>query len=678
MFNNMRCFYSPLGESKRSSLLQAKSDSVRFFKVPHHNPLPKERGLVRIIILLLLSLFINPAFAADTATTQQATVKLLVGGYNGAGEIEAGISYNLKPGWKIYWRTAGDNGYPQNIDSSASNNVKSLEVSWPAPTRFSDKISDNLYSESYGYKDAALFPIKIIPADASKATALKLNIDYAICAEICISDNAELSFDIPTAYKSPENIAIINAAKTFIPKANGEYGIQIGNVTSQSTDESQYLQIEVSSKDSLKDSDIFVEAGTDFAFFKPEKISEDNKVIFKIPVTSLTDKKSLENSALTITIKRGDQAVEKTIKGSDIGVATDTTPQKPTYTIWLILLFGFIGGLILNIMPCVLPVLSIKLLGVINQSGSSKKQIATSFIVTAIGIILSFIGLSVLIIALKAAGVVVGWGFHFQEPLFIAFMVVVVSFFAANLWGFFEIRAPAIGSVAMKNGLVGDFLTGMFATLLATPCTAPFLGVAVGFALSRGSFEIITTFAAMGIGMATPYLLFSIFPQMITKLPRPGKWMVTVKKFMALLLVATAVWLVWVLASQLGNKNEASQAQEKWEAFKPEDIKTLVANGKTVFVDVTADWCLTCKVNKAFVLDSTEIKEKFAQMDVVAMRADWTSRDAAIESYLESNNRAGIPFNIVYGPNAPDGIILSELLSKSGVVDALDRASVKK
>jgi suppressor for copper-sensitivity B len=296
------------------------------------------------------------------------------------------------------------------------------------------------------------------------------------------------------------------------------------------------------------------------------------------------------------------------------------------------------------------------------------------------------------------------------------------------MWGLYEININ-IPLLDNRKGFLGHFISGVLATVLATPCTAPFLGVAIGFAVTRGAFEIIIIFFAMGLGLALPYLLLSLFPGLITILPKPGKWMVTIKKTMGVLLAISAVWLIWVLEGQLGrvaaiillllcvikvlklwaadhfglirkikiplmvfiiflsfiipvkvsnNSDKPLQdAHAMWEDFYPEHIAGLVKNGKIVFVDVTANWCLTCKVNKFAVLERQEIQAEFLRLNVVAMQANWTNRDADIAKYLMENHRAGIPFNIVYGPGAPDGIILSELLTTNDVKEALKKAAGK-
>ena len=285
-------------------------------------------------------------------------------------------------------------------------------------------------------------------------------------------------------------------------------------------------------------------------------------------------------------------------------------------------------------------------------------------------------------IALKAAGAAAGWGIQFQQPVFLALMTAVMAGFAANLWGLFEIPLPrAFAALAEGEGrLAGPFFTGVLATLLATPCSAPFLGTAVGFALARGPEEILAVFLTLGIGLALPYLLVAALPRLATALPRPGRWMLTLRRLLGLALAGTALWLGWLLAVALHAVPATQTLQSetiRWHPFDPAAINVEVAAGHVVFVDVTADWCLTCLANQRLVLDRPEIAARLNDPAgrVLALRADWTRPDEAISRYLASFGRYGVPFNAVYGPGAPAGLPLPELLSREAVLDGLARAA---
>jgi suppressor for copper-sensitivity B len=353
----------------------------------------------------------------------------------------------------------------------------------------------------------------------------------------------------------------------------------------------------------------------------------------------------------------------------------------------VILGIALLGGLLLNVMPCVLPVLVLKLTSVLQHGGGEGEHVRLSFLATAAGIVSAFLALAASLVGLKLAGHEIGWGIQFQQPVFLAILATICLVFAANLWGLFQVPLPAMaGDLALtadtrvrNHKMLGAFLTGVFATVLATPCSAPFVGTAIGFALSRGGTEIFAIFLAMAIGLSLPYLAVAAAPHLAVMLPRPGRWMVWLRKALGVSMAATALWLGWVLAGQVGllQATPADQAQGEavhWQAFDPATIPELVASGKTVFVDVTADWCLTCKVNKSLLLDPPPVSTLLNQDNVVPMVADWTRPDPAISRFLAQHNRYGIPLNVVYGPKAPQGIVLPEICSAETMVEAIKQA----
>ncbi|MCP5362166.1 MAG: thioredoxin family protein [Hyphomicrobiales bacterium] len=390
--------------------------------------------------------------------------------------------------------------------------------------------------------------------------------------------------------------------------------------------------------------------------------------------------------------------------------------------------FGLVGGFILNIMPCVLPVLSIKILGVMQHGGKDTVYIRRSFLSSTAGILISFLILAGIVILLRQAGMAAGWGFHFQQPLFLIFVTLVVTLFAANLLGAFEIGLPAflgsrLATAGHGHGYVAHFFTGMLATLLATPCSAPFLGTAIGFAFSQGPQMIVLIFTVMGVGLALPYILVALFPGMVRMLPRPGMWMVRVRQVMGLLLAGTALWLLWVFAGlksplaalalaialavvvfalilkhadklpttlttlllltgiagaflvpQYFSTSSSAHTSVEWVPFDADAIPALVAEGKVVFVDVTADWCVTCKTNKLLVVDRDPVSQILSAPDVIRMQGDYTKPSKPIADYLARYGRYGIPFNAVYGPSKPEGILLPELLTQERVLEAIKHA----
>lgn len=341
------------------------------------------------------------------------------------------------------------------------------------------------------------------------------------------------------------------------------------------------------------------------------------------------------------------------------------------------LFIAFMGGVVLNFMPCVLPVLSLKIMGL---TKAHHPRIKAKFSATMGGILVSFLALAVLIIVLQAAGHQVGWGFHFQQPVFLGFMSFVMIIFALNFYGWFEIPVPAFLGRYLSDhskGLMGDFLSGMFATLLATPCSAPFLGTAISFALTQGPIEIIALFLVLGTGFSLPYILAITLPERWIKLPKPGKWMGRLQFILATALLGTGIWLASITISQIymAQKAQAPICDNgiEWVPFNEQKIKDYVRRGKTVFVDITAQWCVTCHVNKSLALSDAEVMKWLNREDVITMRGDWTKSDDKIAKYLARHKRFGIPFNAVYSPKKPKGVILPEILTAQDVMQAFKK-----
>lgn len=420
--------------------------------------------------------------------------------------------------------------------------------------------------------------------------------------------------------------------------------------------------------------------------------------------------------------------------GADLPVPTAAV-AAPVNLAWILLL-GLVGGLILNAMPCVLPVLSLKVLGLVRSAGQSRRAVTLGALATSAGILLSFWALAAVAIAAKAAGTAVGWGVQFQEPTFVTALAVVVLLFALNLWGLFEIPLPTrlAGAAAggPSEGLPGHLASGLFATLMATPCSAPFLGTAVGFGLAQPPLTILAVFTTIALGMSLPYLILAGFPGAARLLPRPGPWMEDLKIVMGFLLAAAAVWLFYVLAAQVPPErvafieltllamaaclwlrhraargpvarrlatlgtvaaiaaalllaaraappNPARTADESaglvaWIPFDRAAAEALREEGRLVFVDVTADWCFTCKVNERLVLETPEVAAAFTEHSVVAMKADWTNRSDSIAAFLADHGRYGIPFYLLYRPGA-EPLVLSELLTREAVIAAVRAAA---
>jgi len=684
--------------------------------------------IVRFILIIWALCALPAAYAATTPwiTTEQSSVRLIGGGYNDQHQLVLGVEFHLEPGWKVYWKNPGDSGIPVSI-TPLSPSPLSYTILWPLPSRIIDEV-ETIHFETYAYSHQVLFPIIVSGMDATRSQDLTFTVHYGICNAICIPGQSTLSITIPAQY---HNAALIGQLETTIastPQPNGTYGMHLKDVTIINSDTpNPLLQITARHEQSFRNPNLLLDGKEGLMIHAPRAIlSEHNQfVTFQAPLL-LSYKDALKSPNLSVVIVDNGKAIEVPIDPDNIHYATNPDisgiPSGSSYipSFYWIVTLAFLGGLILNLMPCVLPVLSIKLLSVIGLHHQRRLHISSGFICTALGIITSFTLLAGMLIALKAAGMQAGWGFQFQQPYFLVFLIVVLTLFAASMWDILEIQMPAqlhILTKTVSNRYLNHFLMGCFATLLATPCSAPFLGTASGFALSQSSLVILEIFTIMGIGMATPYLVLALFPSLVYLLPKPGKWMVYFKYFMGLLLALTACWLLWVLSLQWGVSSSLMlfgfcillffswllpryqkrviaalvlaiftipaifttsplmpESDRTWIPFDETAISDYVSKGKVVFIDITAAWCLTCKVNKYNVLNRSDTHTLFETSHVITMQADWTNRNPAIQPFLMRHQRAGIPFNIVYGPRAPHGILLPELLTYKSIVRAIEQS----
>ena len=645
----------------------------------------------------------------------------LLTGDSEAGEAWIGVRIDLGPGWKTYWKSPGDAGLPPEFDWSGSSNLDHAEVNWPAPSRLSIQ-----GIETVGYTHEVLFPVRIRVRDPAIETKVQLKLALYACSTICVREDRVLSTTIQPDARGLSQ-ATIDSWRARVPLMTSEVLSVLA--VERSTTGPASLRLTISSTKPLLEPDAFVDSDPPLSGDKPVvTFGLDNRATLTVNLPGMTAE-SIRARPITATIVSGGAAVlavSPAPQASEAGKPGGS--QDPRAAIGshggILALIGIAlaGGFILNLMPCVFPVLSLKLLSFVHGSTANRSQIRRGFAASAAGILVSFLLLAGVLAGMKAAGASVGWGIQFQQPLFLAGMAVVLALFAANQFDLIHLPVSS-GFLTRVSGIAGGtsaaahFLSGFVATLLATPCSAPLVGTAVGFALSQGTVEILVIFAALGVGMASPYLLVAAFPALASVVPRPGPWLMQVKRLFGLALLASAGWLLVVLAEvtekslaialgatfiallalskrvnpkmvavavtavavtgavfALATPRPHAQDEIPWRTFSNRDLKALVGAGHTVFVDVTADWCITCKINKALVLNKPEVADRLSS-DVVPMRADWTKPDTEISGFLRQHGRFGIPFNIVFGPGAPNGIALSEILSTSSVSAAFNDAA---
>ncbi|MGE0109331.1 MAG: protein-disulfide reductase DsbD family protein [Bdellovibrionales bacterium] len=669
---------------------------------------------------LLLSLSYSHASAAVGSWQHDNDLSLrLISATKATGnsqEIILGLEIDLKEGVHTYWRSPGFAGAPPHLDWAKSENFESAEILYPAPVRFGPAPFDSI-----GYEGHIVLPLKIALHKTGQAFKAQAHLDLLICKELCLPKQFDLEISLPsgTTGKSAE-APLIEAALARVPKAPTESTIHIDSATLDKT----ILSLSLRADQPFKTPDIFIETQKDIDFQAPVFTinANANEAKLRIPFTS---ENAFTLADLTVTITDGQNALTQ-----NLGSIEET--RTPPLPFWCILALALLGGFILNLMPCVLPVLSLKIFSLIRYKRKSRAVIRRAFLSTAAGILFSFFVLATTMIALKASGHAVGWGIHFQQPLFLVFMIVVLTFFAANLWGFYELGMPRLIQKLIDPEkhprLSGDFANGALATMLATPCSAPFLGTAISFALAAGWVEILSVFMALGVGMALPYLLIAAQPRIAWLFPAPGAWMQTLSRILGFGLAGTALWLLNILHAQLGGMGSLiiagtmgamlfmiilrhrgaspfitypgftailitvfslallastplhlTRNNGLWHAFEEAAIERSVLEGKTVFVDVGADWCLTCKMNKRFALaDERVTKRLFHDTNVIAMQGDWTNPDPVITDFLRKYERFGVPFNIVFNKMNPAGLVLPEILTPDIVLKALGPDNVCK
>ena len=589
-------------------------------------------------------------------------------------KILIGLKANLLPEWKIYWRNPGDAGLPPEIKWEAGNNIKSMNLQFPNPKRFKF-----FGIETFGYENEVIFPIVIERLNKNKKISGQLLFEAQVCAEICVpvSFNYDLS-KLTKNYKNNSKLSDILKYKSKVPKNVGHKDLELFSFDKFDSK----LKLTFINKLNINPYDIIVEDNKGFILEKPSYSKTGEVLNLTI---NFKDNKNYEFEFLKLTFLNNENSYERIITNtSNLHNKNILNFNKNKISIGVeIFIIALIGGFILNFMPCVLPVLSLKMVQLVNLRTVNKVIFRKKILFNILGILTSFLLLAVGTYIVKSAGEVVGWGVQFQNPSFLIFMILLTAFFGFNLLGLFNLFLPPkiLNILSYRGeGFLGDFITGITLTLLATPCTAPLVGTAVGFALSGGTFEIFSILLIMGLGLSLPLILIMLFPKIISIIPKPGEWLVTFKKFMAIFLLLTSLWLINLLIKletkiETNINNYSSLEIVNWDINKNFSLPNqLAAKGEIVFVDITADWCLTCQVNKALVLDTKKISEIFNSNNVKVLVLDWTKPNENIKNFLTKKGRYGIPYNEIYGPLLLNGKILSELLTIEEIQKYINKA----
>ena len=605
-----------------------------------------------------------------------------------------GVKIILEEGWKTYWKNPGEAGAPMSIDFNDNSGILEKEILFPFPKRFTD------YDiETIGYEKEIIFPVRLKLDENKKKITSKINLQYLVCKDICIPISIEKNFN-HSLDKSSKDIkkSILYDYLEKVPRQNINY-FSIKELKKIS-DKKISFKI-----DDLNFDKINVFAFSNLSTLSTKTFSNNNLSFIEV----ITDDNFNENEAIDLVISDGQKIEEIKINISDFKLGKETK-------IFYFLLLALLGGIILNFMPCVLPVLSLKMISLLNVSNESQFLIKKNILSVISGIFFSFISLSILIIFFKSIGTQVGWGFQFQNVYFLFTITIIILIFALNLLGFFEILLPhsllnKLNKITSSNNNGGYFLSGMFATLMATPCSAPFLGTAIGFSAITSNQNIFFIFSFIALGFSLPYFLILLKPTFLKLIPTPGEWMLNFKFFLGLILLITSSWLMSLLRvpdiinlliflaiitlSLIFFKNtkriffsfiftilflifiispfENKSSKFEWMEFDKMTLNKLIQDNKIVLLDFTADWCITCQLNKKTTLENSKLQSFFNKENVLLMRGDWTKRDEKILNFIKSYDRLGIPVNIIYGPNNKKGVILPEILTKKIVIDNINK-----
>ena len=727
---------------------------------------PRSPRLV-LFALFFIANFVVPTLgwaqnsSKNVVTTPQVRAEILAhapqGVPVGLPEAEAqkqpvwvGLQLTHKPEWHTYWKNAGDSGLPTTLEWTLPPGVIAGDIAWPLPKKIP---IGNL--ANYGYEGTVLLPVPLTitpdfkPPLTGNTLDVKLKASWLVCRQECIPEEGEFAIQIPLKGSTAINSAAFDAALKAQPRpVMGSVGgvlpdsqIQIDGKLLRFSVQGLPVELRGKTLDVFPETTEVIETAA-----TPKQAWNGAQWTASIPLAA---QRLNSPSVMPVVLASNGQgwraelkvlgewpkvtpgagefsALEAARKANAAGATPGGPPSGASLTLWAALLGALLGGLILNLMPCVFPVLAIKVVGFTRHADDRRAHRISGLAYTA-GVITSFVALGALLLALRAAGESLGWGFQLQSPGVVAALAALFTLIGLNLAGLFEFGSflpSGVATLQAKHPVVDSFLTGMLAVAVASPCTAPFMGASLGLAVGLPAGQALAVFAALGLGLALPYLAASFVPAVARALPRPGAWMDTFRRLMAFPMFATVVWLVWVLGQQTGidgagallallvsgafvvwaltlqgrartvfatlsiagfallmmgigpnvlkfvDSTPVSASSERWQPWSPGKVDQLVASGQTVFVDFTAAWCVTCQYNKKTTLSDAAVLADFAARNVQLLHADWTRRDPAITAALSALGRNGVPVYVLYRPGHPPRV-LSEILSVDEVRSAL-------
>ena len=653
--------------------------------------------------LLISSFFISSLIFAEPINTGHAEVSLVKNTQiSSNGIVHIGIKMDMQEGWHTYWLNPGDSGGAIDIEWILSDESDVSDVIYPTPHRIP-------YPPlmTFGYEDQVIFPVDLAVKDLNKDIDITANINFLICADVCIPESAVIKTTLNTIAED------VNLSKwrDQVPS------ILLPNISSVNEN---YLELRFSYNKKIDDIYFFPIEENMFIYNPTQDlIREENNWLLKVPLL-----KGITKNISGVLVINDESYIVKTDLNKNL--LPQNLSNFGSITIWQALIFAFIGGLILNIMPCVFPIISLKALSFVSMGGGSSNKVRLHALNFCFGVITSFVAIALAIVFLQKTGSMVGWGFQLQSPPVVALLAILM--FIIGLVLLMDIN---IGTSMTRLGAVGannttylsSFMTGVLAVIVASPCTAPFMGAAIGYALIQPSSITVPIFLSLGIGFSLPYLILATFPQLITKIPKPGEWMNTLKEFFAFPMFATALWLLWVFSIQTSieilislliciliisilfwfagkvksknihittflfgliivlielnfiNKENAAKAEIAndivsvgWDVNTEDKLKKI---DQAYLINFTAAWCITCQANDKLALSRPVVKRYLAENNIKYIVADWTNRDDNILKVLKEYGRTGVPLYLYWKPGLEETVILPAILTEDILIDLL-------
>ncbi len=687
-----------------------------------------QRGLmVRFVILAAVLALAGPAVAAESepVRSERAVVSLV----SDTDQVRAGepmrlaLRLRLAPGWYTYWRNPGDAGTPAEVKFALPAGAQAGEIAWPTPERHP---AEPLMS--YGYTGEVLLPVTVTPG--AGPLTVEANASWLVCERICVPEEGTFRLDLPAGSPAASPEAPLFATTDARLPRPSPFEARVA------ADGRLTLRGEGLSKATVQDAWFFPAAWGAIEHAAPQKVAVRDGVVELAlqPGAAFTADAPL--SGVVVLRDPGGQESALQVEALPGGVVTGEAGVAAGLGVAEAAGFAFLGGLLLNLMPCVFPILAMKAMAVARMSGAARGEVRAGAAAYTAGVLVAFLGLAGLLLAVRAAGSAAGWGFQFQSPAFVAGMAWLLFAVGLNMSGVFAVGAGFEGAgagLASRGGHSGSFFTGLLAVLVATPCTAPFMGAALAAALAAPAGVTLLVFAAMGLGLSAPYALLGVFPGIARALPRPGAWMDVLKQALAFPMYAAAAWLVWVVSQQAGSAgvlvalvgllligfagwalglaqsgtgrgrrvgqgaaalavlaavavltglsaapgtaSPAAAQAAGTEPFTAARLAALRAENRPVFVNMTAAWCVTCLINERVALSPAPVRQAFAERGVAYLKGDWTRQDPEITAFLRQHARDGVPLYVFYPAGAVEGRVLPQILTESTVLSELDPTS---